>query len=259
MKVLFVATVVKKHIMEFHIPYLRMFKEMGWETTVAARNDYENPEDCNIPFCDAYIKSKERKYRMPIKTFRFRLKPDQSDWIKGGGTRMRVDFANGTSKIQNKDTDTFFVGFNNYLFLRRSCYQCRYAGDERIADFTLADFWGVPLDKIPDLQRKFGVSLLLTNSRKAEEILPELSKEFYYKEIDPQSAIPFNQALVKPSTINPNREEFFSLLGKKGFDSLVYRYNRKFYAKKRIRHLMNTVLGEKHAAGLIKTIKKIKG
>lgn len=34
---------------------------------------------------DAYIKSKERKYRMPIKTFRFRLKPDQSDWIKGGG------------------------------------------------------------------------------------------------------------------------------------------------------------------------------
>ena len=29
-KVLFVATVVKTHIMEFHIPYLKMFKEMGW-------------------------------------------------------------------------------------------------------------------------------------------------------------------------------------------------------------------------------------
>lgn len=53
-RVLFVATVVKTHIMEFHIPYLKMFKEMGWETAVAARNDYENPSDCVIPYCDNY-------------------------------------------------------------------------------------------------------------------------------------------------------------------------------------------------------------
>ena len=36
-KVLFVATVVKTHIMEFHIPYLRMFQQAGWETAVAKR------------------------------------------------------------------------------------------------------------------------------------------------------------------------------------------------------------------------------
>lgn len=53
-KVLFAATVVKTHIMEFHIPYLKMFQDMGWETAVAARNDYENPADCVIPHCDAY-------------------------------------------------------------------------------------------------------------------------------------------------------------------------------------------------------------
>ena len=53
-KVLFAATVVKTHMMQFHIPYLRMFQEMGWETAVAARNDYENSEDCRIPHCDAY-------------------------------------------------------------------------------------------------------------------------------------------------------------------------------------------------------------
>ena len=53
-KVLFVATVVKTHMMQFHIPYLQMFQEMGWETAVASRNDYENPEDCRIPYCDTY-------------------------------------------------------------------------------------------------------------------------------------------------------------------------------------------------------------
>lgn len=53
-KVLFVATVVKTHMMQFHIPYLKMFQDMGWETAVASRNDYEDPADCKIPYCDHY-------------------------------------------------------------------------------------------------------------------------------------------------------------------------------------------------------------
>lgn len=65
-KVLFVATVVKTHIMEFHLPYLKMFQEKGWKTAVAARNDYENLSDCNIPYCDSY-------YDVPFE--RFPLKP----------------------------------------------------------------------------------------------------------------------------------------------------------------------------------------
>lgn len=53
-RVLIVATVVKTHIMQFHIPMLKLFKDMGWETAVAARNDYSNPADCQIPYCDQF-------------------------------------------------------------------------------------------------------------------------------------------------------------------------------------------------------------
>lgn len=53
-KVLIVATVVKKHIMQFHLPTLEMFKSIGWETHVAGGNDYDIPSDCNIPHCDVY-------------------------------------------------------------------------------------------------------------------------------------------------------------------------------------------------------------
>ena len=53
-KILYVATVVKTHILEFHVPYLKMLKEMGWETAVAARNDFEDPSDCVIPYCDSF-------------------------------------------------------------------------------------------------------------------------------------------------------------------------------------------------------------
>ena len=65
-KVLFVATVVKTHMMQFHIPYLKMFQEMGWETAVASRNDYEDPVDCRIPYCDTYYDIPFE--RMPWKT-----------------------------------------------------------------------------------------------------------------------------------------------------------------------------------------------
>lgn len=53
-KVLFVATVVKLHVMVFHIPYLEWFKKNGYEVHVAARNDYDNKEECVIPFCDKF-------------------------------------------------------------------------------------------------------------------------------------------------------------------------------------------------------------
>ena len=54
-KVLFVATVVKTHIMVFHLPYLKWFQEQGYETYVAAKNDYADPTQCVIPYCDHYI------------------------------------------------------------------------------------------------------------------------------------------------------------------------------------------------------------
>ena len=81
-KVLFVATVVKTHIMEFHVPYLKMFKEMGWETAVAARNDYENPTDCKIPFCDHYYNIPFE--RDPLKTGNVRAYKDLKKIIDSG-------------------------------------------------------------------------------------------------------------------------------------------------------------------------------
>ena len=52
-KVLFTATVVKTHINVFHLPYLKWFKEQGYEVHVAAKNDFVN-ELCIIPNCDKF-------------------------------------------------------------------------------------------------------------------------------------------------------------------------------------------------------------
>ena len=54
-KVLFVATVVRLHINMFHKPYIKWFHDQGWQVDVVANNDYENKEDCIIPYCDSFF------------------------------------------------------------------------------------------------------------------------------------------------------------------------------------------------------------
>lgn len=58
-KVLFVAT-VDSHIELFHLPFLKMFKEKGWETSVATESDKP------IKYCD-------KKIAIPIKRSPFKL------------------------------------------------------------------------------------------------------------------------------------------------------------------------------------------
>lgn len=60
-KMLFTATVVKTHINVFHLPYLKWFKEQGYEVHVAAKNDFIN-EPCIIPNCDKYYDIKFARF-----------------------------------------------------------------------------------------------------------------------------------------------------------------------------------------------------
>ena len=53
-KVLFVATVLRGHVLVFHLPYMKWFQEQGYEVHLCCRND--TPEtDVQVPYCDRFI------------------------------------------------------------------------------------------------------------------------------------------------------------------------------------------------------------
>ena len=53
-KVLFVATVLRGHVLVFHLPYMKWFQEQGYEVHLCCRND--TPEtDVNVPYCDRFF------------------------------------------------------------------------------------------------------------------------------------------------------------------------------------------------------------
>ncbi|NLV57985.1 MAG: glycosyltransferase family 4 protein [Clostridiales bacterium] len=53
-KVLFVATVLRGHILVFHLPYMEWFQQQGYEVHLCARNDTDEQQP-QVPFCDRYV------------------------------------------------------------------------------------------------------------------------------------------------------------------------------------------------------------
>ncbi|WP_295357346.1 Coenzyme F420 hydrogenase/dehydrogenase, beta subunit C-terminal domain [uncultured Succiniclasticum sp.] len=180
---------------------------------------------------DEFIRSKKKKYKKEISTFRFRIKPPDSNWMSGGGVKMRLDFSDGTQIIEEKGADTFIVGFNANLFLRESCYSCKYVGTKRISDITLSDFWGVDLKRIPEAQKRNGVSLIIANSDRGKGTVAKLVQDMIIMPVDSESATKSNRSLKEPCIPNDKRGSFFAQLGKNDFDSLVKRYLWKTYLK----------------------------
>ena len=53
-KVLFVATVLRGHVLVFHLPYMKWFQEQGYEVHLCCRNDTPDP-NVAVPYCDRFI------------------------------------------------------------------------------------------------------------------------------------------------------------------------------------------------------------
>lgn len=69
--------------------------------------------------------------------------------------------------IEDKYNDFFFRRFG--IAERPSCYHCKYARIERLADLTIGDQWG--LMKKYSERKKYGASLVLCNTQKGKMLI----------------------------------------------------------------------------------------
>ena len=63
--------------------------------------------------------------------------------------------------------------------LRPSCFQCEFATSERPGDITLGDFWGIE-KHYPEFADKYGVSAIITNTQKGEELFNASCNDFEF-------------------------------------------------------------------------------
>lgn len=182
-----------------------------------------------------YVEMREQKAASKTQRTFFRHK-------KYGWKMYSVQFIfnNCTEYIQIINNDLYMRGFLADLYLRPSCYDCKFKGTNRPSDITLADFWGVE-NVCPEMYDDKGTSLLLLNSKKGKELFALIADCTVNKEVDLNTAISFNSAAIKSVAIPKKRDDFFADLNNIPTKRLFEKYC-KLTVKQRLRRLVGAIL-----------------
>lgn len=174
----------------------------------------------------AYLDSLEKKYNS--KVVYVKAKNKELGWRN---LTRKVTFANGQSYYGVYMDDDFRRGYHTNVFCRPSCYDCKFKGFPRIADITIADYWGIEkVDK--NLDNNIGTSMILLNTQNGESYFEQVKDLLEYKETPFESILGGNIALrksIEPAKID--RKSFFEDLDNHGFDYVT----QKYYPLKTIR------------------------
>ncbi len=192
---------------------------------------------------------------------------EKRDKIKFLSYQFRAKKKNGTTphyykltylKKGKKKTKTklyvdslFYNGFQKYITMRDSCYDCQFSHSNRVSDITIGDFHGI--DKyISGINRFDGVSTVCINTEKGMDLWKGVCGNTIYHTLD-FSVLFDDRELMRGGTQKPaNRDEFIKALQEEPFDIVVKRYldGTKSYTKKVyyampnfIRKIMKKMLG----------------
>lgn len=161
-----------------------------------------------------YIKYQEDLHGEKLKNIMFRNKDR-------GWTLFRTKLLFDTKEFSDIHTnDLFMKSFLSNLSLRDSCYNCSFKKKYRLSDITLADYWGINKNH-PELNDDKGISLVLINSEKGNELFKLISDKIVYTETNFEKAIKHNSAMLNSPLQPNNKENFFNNLDLLPFDELV--------------------------------------
>lgn len=189
-----------------------------------------------------YISHLEKKYRGKIVDFKFREKRKE-----GISYDIRIKIKKKSkiiTRLLNGDEDPYILNFLTNRLQRKGCFNCAYSKIQRVGDLTLGDYWGH--DQIfPYLRHMSGVSLLLVNSQKGNQLLEAIRP--YVKLISTCEAefLPLNSQLEKPAVQHPDRDMLYDQFAQHGFTEKFYQMKfipkgyRSFVFKRRILQIYN--------------------
>jgi coenzyme F420-reducing hydrogenase beta subunit len=159
----------------------------------------------------------EGKISQP-KNISFRSK--EEGWKK---YKLNINFKNGYKYQQNKEKDIYMRIFMKFLSIRPSCFQCKFKGEHRKSDITLADFWGIQ-NILPSMDDDKGTSLILINSVSGQKYFDKIKDDIVFMEVDFSEAIKGNPMYTKSIPYNNSRESFYNEFNHKEFYIVANKY-----------------------------------
>lgn len=133
---------------------------------------------------------------------------------------VKFQYANG-EYVKRATEDAYFKGFLRDVYLRMSCYSCKYKSLNRASDFTIGDFWGIESFQLEKDDK--GISLILIHSDKGKKLFEEISKLGWSKPIPEITKIQ-NGGLNCTAFYNYQRRGLMKHMEKMKFDELRKHY-----------------------------------
>lgn len=169
-----------------------------------------------------YAQYQEQSTGGKLESINFRCKDD--GWANFGMKEICKSISNdGTKKLYiSKDKDAYMQMFLRDYCLRPSCYECT-AKKVKMADLTIADFWGIN-DVAPDMNDGMGTSLVLIRTDKGTEIFEQISSSMKLKEVSYEAGVKENPAEFRSCVRPMQRDMFFDDMASMNFEELKKKY-----------------------------------
>jgi len=168
-----------------------------------------------------YIAELEQEYGAKARLIKFKNKT--FGWHRFA---TKIWFENGKEYVKDRYTDLFMRGYlNGAFYLRPSCYQCKFKGIDRIADITLADFWGIEHIR-PEMDDDCGTSLVMINSAKGSECFEQIKDRLVCAEQTIEQAGLDNKCLTEScdARTQASRDRFYQDFNALSFKHVAEKY-----------------------------------
>lgn len=115
---------------------------------------------------------------------------------------------NGEKISESYEESPYIKGFIQNLYVRPSCFQCKYKGIERCSDITIGDFWSID-EFHPGFSNDKGTSAIILHSEKGVQMFEKIKDQLAYVEATSHEVGVWNSCIYKPVDKNSRRKLFF--------------------------------------------------
>jgi len=112
--------------------------------------------------------------------------------------------------------DPYFNAFMKRSIYQPICYECPFAGKNRIGDLTLGDFWGLD-EKFMPSDKNRGVNLILVNTSEGERLLNSVEDKVVLIKRPVSEAIQGNDTLREATQQPPEYEKLMKTMIEENF------------------------------------------
>ncbi len=182
-----------------------------------------------------YVEYINRKYNSELISVNFRSK-------KRGWKNFRIKKIDDRKKeiYVSKDVDLYMQMFLKNTCLRPSCYEC-VAKNEKKADLTIADFWGIE-NVAPEMDDGNGTSLVIARTEKGIRLFESITEDVTVKEVAYEAGVRGNSAESRSANRPEERTQFFVDMNRMQFDELGKKYVKNSQLiKQKIRIMLRPV------------------